>query len=396
MWILPNTQKYWKMWSENFMKLMLMFPMIMGLLAVGKVFAYITASIKASGGLESTVNYFVILIAYFGPFLLIPKTFSLSGSILASASGAVNKMSGKISAPSQKLIKEKGTDWAQSKYKPGQPGRNALVRLGTGKLIPTTKSSARLANNRLKYIQELEGQGNALVGAELEGQNYSDQGKKLQELANSGNRIVSEAALRRINETGRHELLDGIDQKKIKSYADKNADFGKGIAQKRRDLVDPSASQKMVTKDYVGSHDSLFGSVDANGAYTPPTGDHAIDFNDEHVQEQLRAIAGDQTLYNQMGNAAKHIIGPPTFAGGGGPAAGGGGPAAGGGGGGAFTYTMPTGTGTRSSSTGGSHPPAPTPPPTQPPSPSSGPTTGGGSSSSATGGTTNRTTIRWS
>jgi hypothetical protein len=85
MWILPNTQKTWQKWWENFTKLLLMFPLIVGFLAIGKIFAYISAST----GQGSIITYFVIIVSYFGPFFMIPKTFKMSGTMMSAAAGGV-------------------------------------------------------------------------------------------------------------------------------------------------------------------------------------------------------------------------------------------------------------------------------------------------------------------
>lgn len=98
-WILPNTEKFWKLWWENFSKLLLVFPMIVGVVAVGRVFAYITAGVDPGGsaenlatdfGIDELVTVFFIIIGFFGPFFLIPKLFSLAGSAFASANNLVN------------------------------------------------------------------------------------------------------------------------------------------------------------------------------------------------------------------------------------------------------------------------------------------------------------------
>lgn len=98
-WILPNTEKFWKLWWENFSKLLLVFPMIVGVVAVGRVFAYITAGVDPGGsaenlatdfGIDELVTVFFIIIGFFGPFFLIPKLFALAGSAFASANNLVN------------------------------------------------------------------------------------------------------------------------------------------------------------------------------------------------------------------------------------------------------------------------------------------------------------------
>jgi len=93
-WILPGTEKFWKMWWSNLSKLLLMFPLIIGLLAVGQMFASITASSKT----PSIINYFVILIAYYGPFFLIPKTFSMGGSLMSSVSSSLGNLNKKLAS----------------------------------------------------------------------------------------------------------------------------------------------------------------------------------------------------------------------------------------------------------------------------------------------------------
>jgi hypothetical protein len=86
MWILPNTQKTWQKWRENFFKLLLMFPLIAGFLAIGKIFA----SISATTGEGSLLTYFIIIVSYFGPFFMIPKTFKMSGTMMSKLADGVN------------------------------------------------------------------------------------------------------------------------------------------------------------------------------------------------------------------------------------------------------------------------------------------------------------------
>jgi hypothetical protein len=112
-WILPGTQKYWKLWHETFSKLLLMFPLIVSLIAAGRIFAFVTitpstigsSSHMLSGNLaiagwhapslvfafgESLFDYFALLIGFFGPYFLLPKTFQWSGRALGSITGVVN------------------------------------------------------------------------------------------------------------------------------------------------------------------------------------------------------------------------------------------------------------------------------------------------------------------
>lgn len=88
-WILPGTEKYFKLWWDNFFKLLLLYPMVLGVVAAGRVFAHVAAASK----INSVTQLLIIVVGCFGPFFLIPKLFQLSGSAFASINGATRNLS---------------------------------------------------------------------------------------------------------------------------------------------------------------------------------------------------------------------------------------------------------------------------------------------------------------
>lgn len=97
-WIIPGTEKYWKLWWESFSKLLLLYPMILGVVAVGRVFAFIAVqptngSSGGVGAITSISQLLIVLVGVFGPFFLIPKLFTLAGSAFANLTGMVNNRS---------------------------------------------------------------------------------------------------------------------------------------------------------------------------------------------------------------------------------------------------------------------------------------------------------------
>ena len=86
--VLPNTQRVYKLWWENFSKALLMFPLIAAMIATGHVFAAV--SLYGDGG-TSALATFVAFAAYFGPYFLLPATFKFAGGALSAVSGAVNR-----------------------------------------------------------------------------------------------------------------------------------------------------------------------------------------------------------------------------------------------------------------------------------------------------------------
>jgi hypothetical protein len=73
-YILPNTQRIFRLWWESFSKALLMFPMIAAFIATGRVFS----AIAVNNG--QAINQIIGFVAYFAPYFMIPLTFKLAGS----------------------------------------------------------------------------------------------------------------------------------------------------------------------------------------------------------------------------------------------------------------------------------------------------------------------------
>lgn len=105
-WILPNTQKIWKIWFETLNKLLLMFPMIVALLAAGKIFAYLFTQ----SGQDGVLSFVVPLLAYILPFFLMVTLFKASGTAFGKISGAVGNggkgLTGRMRAPLDNASKQ--------------------------------------------------------------------------------------------------------------------------------------------------------------------------------------------------------------------------------------------------------------------------------------------------
>ncbi len=89
-WILPNTQKAWKFWKDNFSAVLLAFPIIVAFITAGRVFAIITENSGGSAGIFKSI---IIFIAYFGPYFALPMAFRLAGGAIASIGGMANDRS---------------------------------------------------------------------------------------------------------------------------------------------------------------------------------------------------------------------------------------------------------------------------------------------------------------
>jgi hypothetical protein len=92
-YILPNTQKTYKLWWESFSKALLMFPLIVAFIELGRVFAVLELQPSAAGSggfLGGTVQQFVGFFAYFAPYFMIPATFRFAGAAMGGIGNAIN------------------------------------------------------------------------------------------------------------------------------------------------------------------------------------------------------------------------------------------------------------------------------------------------------------------
>lgn len=85
LWATPGQifQGYWKKYQDNFIKLLLLFPLVILVIYIGRVVAWLAGDIGAA----DPIDYFIVMVAFFAPYFILPKTFKWGGSIL----GAINQ-----------------------------------------------------------------------------------------------------------------------------------------------------------------------------------------------------------------------------------------------------------------------------------------------------------------
>lgn len=113
-WILPNTEKFWKFWWSTFTKALFMYPLVLMLVASGRI----TASLMPAAGGTGIVGVVMVIVAFFAPFFLLPKTFAFAGGAIAGVSGAIASRGAKLRGMSNKRAMAKlGKTWGGRKQK---------------------------------------------------------------------------------------------------------------------------------------------------------------------------------------------------------------------------------------------------------------------------------------
>ena len=158
-WIFPGNDKLWKLWWGSFWKLLLLYPLIMALLAIGRVFSEIVQGAPGSQGL---VEVIIKLVAYIGPFFLIPTAFKFAGGVFANVGGMVNDRErgvfDRLRKGRQKSLSDKHQGAMDGTGKQGKGVVGGLYRRGAnlgknGSLSPTKAGRGRW-NEQEKLIKE--------------------------------------------------------------------------------------------------------------------------------------------------------------------------------------------------------------------------------------------------
>lgn len=89
-YVLPNTQKLWNIWKDNFLGLLLVYPIISAFIAIGRVFSAVSLSGQAPAFGGTTIMQIIGLISYFLPYFLLPIAFRMASGVIGTIAGFVN------------------------------------------------------------------------------------------------------------------------------------------------------------------------------------------------------------------------------------------------------------------------------------------------------------------
>ncbi len=167
-WVLPGTERYWKFWKDNFIKLLLLFPLMIIIIYSGRIAAYIAGNL----GLPGILDFIFVLVAFFAPYFIIFKAFKWGGGALAAASAAMNqsKIIGRGSELGREKIREldKIRRGEGSQYNPNEPAIGIKRAEFRGKKLPIPKITGRVVPRIISGHIMPTDRGRALTALEYE------------------------------------------------------------------------------------------------------------------------------------------------------------------------------------------------------------------------------------
>jgi hypothetical protein len=139
-WLLPNTEKYFTKWRELLIKLLMMYPLIVLLFAIGKIVAALLTSgdielatgAAGSEGVTSAIKLVLSTFAAALPLVLIPATFAAGGTMISKLYNGIQNRG----QTAQKALGDKGKPFAAAaaarlanKGVPGISNKNKFGRM---------------------------------------------------------------------------------------------------------------------------------------------------------------------------------------------------------------------------------------------------------------------------
>ena len=303
-WILPSTEKWFKKWWETFSKLLIMYPLIMGLIAIGTVGAYLIAQtgdtmssidpnvatnplaspatiILFAAAFTGGITMLMVLVAYFAPYFFIPSMFKTAGSAFSAISNGLSskgKQWGKSAAEYSsgglnKALANKAANGRSYKYtnklrrklgreeKVGTAGQRRFYRglsyVSQGAIIPEAiggrASRAAAVSKNDKLVQEEKQQLETLVDVRLRGLDETEVIEELKKMASSNDQAIAGAALSQMQKRNMNSELGDL--------FDNNINARKNIISKQRTDDSYNAYVKEKHKDLHESGWNSDGSV---------------------------------------------------------------------------------------------------------------------------------------
>lgn len=113
-WILPNTEGFFKFWWSTLSKALLMYPIILLLVAAGRIGAHLVVATDLPSGVQTILA----IIIFFAPLFLISKTFQYAGGAIGAVANVVGSKGSKITGwAGKRSTAKQGQKWGARKEK---------------------------------------------------------------------------------------------------------------------------------------------------------------------------------------------------------------------------------------------------------------------------------------
>lgn len=167
-WLLPNTERYFSKWRQLLIQLLIMYPMIVLLFAIGKIFQALinagqydlTGGGDASQNVADTIKIFMGFFAAAAPLVLLPFAFTTSGKLMGGVYNAIQGRGRKAASAAKQRAGERLKPWMdEKKLQMARSNSRTLRALGGARVMRReAKRKSRMAEYERAKAQFLAGE----------------------------------------------------------------------------------------------------------------------------------------------------------------------------------------------------------------------------------------------
>lgn len=192
LWILPNTEKFYKMWWDNLIKVLMMYPIATGLIALALLFSNTIGQTDANDALKVFAGLVPVI-----ALIMLPKTFKWGGSAFAAIGGAIAAKGAKARGATGKGIGKAAKAGGKAGYQKALASDGAIGKAAAffGGGFTQNQRTMKQAKARNTKIEDAE---KAAKGAA----SLPDGVQRLEHMATTGNRFQQEAAIGQLLKKG--------------------------------------------------------------------------------------------------------------------------------------------------------------------------------------------------
>ena len=190
--VLPLTNKFFRMWGTNLIKLNLMFPLVTGLIAISGVVSGVLLSSAGSNNFMKVAAALVPVLAFF----LIPKCFKWSGELMEATAGAaaayLGGRAGSYAKSANQAHNEKEAERRQARRQEIAAGRNRLYG-GENSLARRVRAGSGIRKNKPANMVDFRAKQMAALKPWMDAAKLADN-KQLEKMGSSRNPMAQRAA----------------------------------------------------------------------------------------------------------------------------------------------------------------------------------------------------------
>jgi hypothetical protein len=128
LYVLPNTEKYFKKWWDLLVKTLAVYPIVMAVFGISFISGIIMSNL-ANNGNDKMLSESIAVLAVVAPLFLVPFAFKMSGGVIGAVQGAVSKLTSSANKPLKRAAtRELGKGWNKTRNYNRFSDRNAVTR----------------------------------------------------------------------------------------------------------------------------------------------------------------------------------------------------------------------------------------------------------------------------